>query len=68
MLSQEKPRGFQPSQLQLQSRKDQNDDNDDGGVEVVEEEHGEFLGHALEVLEQDDHHEDLDVQSLLDKH
>lgn len=69
VLSQEKPRDFQPSQLQLQSRKDQNDDNDDGGVEVVEEEkHDEFVDHALEVLEQDDHHEDLDVQNLLDKH
>lgn len=67
MLSREKPRDFQLSQLQLQSRKDQNDDNDDGGVEV-EEEHDEFADHALEVLEQDDHHEDLDVQSLLDKH
>ena len=55
----------QPNQLQPQSRKDQNDDNDDGDWE---EEHGEFLGHALEVLEQDDHHEDLDVQNLLDTH
>ena len=66
VLSQEKPRGFQPSQLQLRSRKDQNDDNDDD--DAVEEEHDEFADHALEVLEQDDHHEDLDVQSLLDKH
>lgn len=69
VLSQEKPRDFQPSQLQLQSRKDQNDDNDDGDVAEVEvEEHDEFVDHALEVLEQDDHHEDLDVQNLLDKH
>ena len=44
----------------------QNDDSDDGDWE--EEEHDEFVGHALEVLEQDDHHEDLDVQNLLDKH
>ena len=63
MLSQEKPRDFQPSQPQLQSRKVRNDDGD-----VAEEEHDEFVDHALEVLEQDDHHEDLDVQNLLDKH
>lgn len=56
---------FQPSQLQLQSKMVQ---NDDGDVEEVEEEHDEFLDHALEVLEQDDRHEDLDVQNLLDKH
>ena len=66
MLSQEKPRDFRPIQLQPQSRKDQNDDNDDG--EVVEVKHDEFLDHALEVLEQDDHHEVLDVQNLLGKH
>ena len=66
MLSQEKPRGFQPSQPQLRSRKDRNDDGD--VVEGQEEEHDEFVDHALEVLEQDDHHEDLDVQNLLDKH
>lgn len=68
MLSQEKPRDLQPSQPQPQSRKDQNDDDDDDGDEAEVEEHDEFLDHALEVLEQDDHHEDLDVQNLLDKH
>ena len=67
-LSQEKPRDFQPSQLRPQSRKARNDDGDDGEVVEVEEKHDEFVDHALEVLEQDDHHEDLDVQNLLGKH
>ena len=47
MLSQEKPRNFQPSQLQLQSKMVQNDGGDVvEEQEEEEEEHGEFLGRA----------------------
>ena len=66
MLSQEL-RDFQLSQLQPQSKMVQNDDNEDSDAAEVEE-HGEFLDYALEVLEQDGHHEDLDDQNLLDTH